>query len=253
MTTKRINEDFLDTVDTSDMTQQDVKVTAEEERLTPQQWNSKYVHDYTHMIVLFRVMPDLNAARDIPRVKALFEKVLDMYYPDHAPIQVIYTHDNVYKNVYEKGGAQKEECGRGISFLADTDYKNSVRFKTAVNTYDTRNEVRNFLNFAVVMNKLSYKTVGSQTQGGHVEVYLSNGEGDWERPGGVASFSDIFLNREYEEVFKMDSQGAFKYSTLDGLIEDLDVKMIGGHVAEIKEEVYAWYDDIYKAKNKISD
>jgi hypothetical protein len=35
MTTKRINEDFLDTVDTSDMTQQDVKVTAEEERITP--------------------------------------------------------------------------------------------------------------------------------------------------------------------------------------------------------------------------
>jgi hypothetical protein len=35
MSTKRINEDFLDTVDTSDVTQQDVKVTAEEERITP--------------------------------------------------------------------------------------------------------------------------------------------------------------------------------------------------------------------------
>jgi hypothetical protein len=203
------------------------------------------------MIVLFRVMPDLNAARDIPRVKALFEKGLDMYYPNHAPIQVIYTHDNVYKNVYEKGGAQLEECGWGTSFLADTDYKNSVRFKTAVNTYDARNEVRNFLNFAVVMNKLSYKTVGSQTQGGHVEVYLSNGEGDWERPNG--NRGDIFLNREYEEVFKMDSQGAFKYSTLNQLVDDLDAKMIGGHDAEIKKEVYAWYDDIYKAKNKITD
>jgi hypothetical protein len=29
--------------------------------------------------------------------------------------------------------------------------------------------------------------------------------------------------------------------------------MIGGHAAEIKKEVYAWYDDIYKAKNKITD
>ena len=251
MITKRINEDFLDTVDTGELTQQDVKVTAEEERLTPQQWNSKYVHDYTHMIVLFRVMPDLNAARDIPRVKALFEKVLDMYYPDHAPIQVIYTHDNVYKKVYEEGGAQFEDCGWGVSFLADTDYKNSVRFKTAVNTYDARNEVRNFLNFAVVMNKLSYKTVGSQTQGGHVEVYLSNGEGDWERPNG--NRGDLFLNREYEDVFKMDSQGAFENSTLNQLVDDLDAKMIGGHYTKIEKEVYAWYDDIYKAKNKITD
>ena len=51
----------------------------------------------------------------------------------------------------------------------------------------------------------------------------------------------------------MDSQGAFKYSTLNQLVDDLDAKMIGGHDAEIKKEVYAWYDDIYKAKNKISD
>jgi hypothetical protein len=35
MSTKRINEDFLDTVDTGELTQQDVKVTAEEERITP--------------------------------------------------------------------------------------------------------------------------------------------------------------------------------------------------------------------------
>jgi hypothetical protein len=217
----------------------------------PEKWNRKYVHDYSRMIVLFRVMTYLNAARDIQRVKALFEKVLDMYYTDHAPIQVIYTHDNVYKNVYEKGGAQLEECGWGTSFLADTDYQNSVRFKTAVNTYDARNEVRNFLNFAVVMNKLSYKTVGSQTQGGHVEVYLSNGEGDWERPNG--NRGDLFLNREYEEVFKMDSQGAFENSTLNQLVDDLDAKMIGGHYTKIEKEVYAWYDDIYKAKNKITD
>ena len=153
--------------------------------------------------------------------------------------------------MYERAGAQYEDCSPGCSFLADTDYKNSVRFKTALSTFDTRNEVRNFLNFAVVMNKLSYKTVDSQTQGGHVEVYLSNGEGDWERPNG--SRGDIFLNREYEEVFKMDSQGAIKYSTLNQLVDDLDAKMIGGHVSEIKEKVYAWYDDIYKAKNKISD
>ena len=110
--------------------------------------------------------------------------------------------------MYERAGAQYEDCSPGCSFLADTDYKNSVRFKTAVNTYDARNEVRNFLNFAVVMNKLSYKTVDSQTQGGHVEDYISNGEGDWERPNG--SRGDIFLDREYEYVFKMDSQGAIK-------------------------------------------
>lgn len=149
--------------------------------------------------------------------------------------------------MYERAGAQYEDCSPGCSFLADTDYKNSVRFKTALSTFDTSNEVRNFLNFAVVMNKLSYKTIGGQTQGGHVEVYISNGEGEWERPNN--SRGDIFLEREYEEVYNMDSQGAFKHSTLDKLVDDLDVKLIGGHTAEIKEEVYAWYDNIYKAKH----
>jgi len=28
----------------------------------------------------------VDAEQAIPKIKALFEKVLDMYYPDHAPI-----------------------------------------------------------------------------------------------------------------------------------------------------------------------
>lgn len=247
MKTTKINEDFLDTVDTSEVTHQDVEVTAEEEQLTPEQWNRKYIHEYSHMIVLERLMIGIDAERHIPKAKALFEKVLDMYYPDHAPIQIIYTKNSVYKNMYERAGAQYEDCSPGYSFLVDTDYKDTVRYKTAVSTFDTHNEVRNFLNFAVVMNKLSYKNVGGNINSGHVEVYISNGEGEWVRPND--SRGDVFLAREYEEVYNMDSQGAFKYSTLNKLVDDLDIKLIGGHTAEIKEEVYAWYDNIYKAKH----
>ena len=86
METTKINEDFLDAIDTNEVTRPDVEVTAEENPLTPKQWNRKYVHEYSHMIVLFRMLVGVNAERAIPKIKALFEKVLDMYYPDHAPV-----------------------------------------------------------------------------------------------------------------------------------------------------------------------
>ena len=203
----RINEDFLDS---KDIELDDVKVD-QEETLSVREWNRKYAQEYDQMIVLTRIFVGTGATEDIKKTKILYERVLDMFYPDHAPIQVIYTHDSSYNNLYQAAGAQYEPSQTTSDYLLFYDYKNSVRFKSAIQIGNKPRDIKRFLNFASAMNYLSYKKVGSQNAGGRTEVYVSDGGINFYRPGyETSSISDTILPIYLEEIHN----GTKKYNFL---------------------------------------
>ena len=214
----RINEDFLDK---QDIELDDVEVEHEEPIIPFKEWNKKYAHEYDQLIVLSRIYVGTEAVRDIEKTKIWFERLLEMFYPDHAPIQLIYTNESSYDKIYQTAGAQYESNFYS-EWLLEYSFKNSVRFKTCIQIGYKPREIKNFLNFAAALNKLSYKKIGSQTAGGRTEIYLSDGGNNFTRPGTILDtvlpiyFIEIHDGKKYNRLSAEDlAETVAKYTSED--------------------------------------
>ena len=166
-----------------------------------------------------RLFVGTEAARDIKKAKLLFERVLDMFYPDHAPIQLIYRNESSYDKIYHAAGAQYEPSSYS-TWLLINDYKNSVAFKTCIQIGYKPREIKHFLNFAAAMVKLQYKKIGSQNAGGRSEIYISDNGSGFERPGHEnASISDAIIPFYLDEI--RDGKKKFNSLTAKDLTENV--------------------------------
>ena len=247
----RINEDFIDNIESEEMTED--TVSAQEELMTPKEFYMKYAPKSTHMVTV-EMFVNSQTLRYMPVVRDRFEKLLDFYYRKHSEIQAVCLmrpENSLYEEEYLKYGIVYEipdnhhRCP--LYEFDDSEFvepdKEQVILKSCISSLPP-NEIKRYLNFSAALYNMC--TSEASVKFGTPVVYLSNNVDNFE--GVEFSYQESEVsNVPYRLLKGLDR---FNHDNQIKILDDLDNKIIGSCVRfEMLKEIQKWYDEQIKFKS----